>query len=128
VKVTDPAGRSWLIARRVLPWRRRLHKPDWAWDVPDFGGGDDLVSAIVLAITLPIAIILAVLLSELLLLLLLLPVVLALRIVFRRPWIVDVRPADAPRTVTHLERVVGWRAAGERVQELAKGIAVSGLS
>ena len=81
-----------------------------------------------LAIAVPLAILLTVFLGELLLLLVLaLPFVLVPRLVFRRPWTVEVRPAKDARQVAHAERVVGWHASGERVAQLAKAIRASVL-
>lgn len=119
MKVTDRSGQRWLIGRRILPWRRRLRMPDVS-GLGDLGGGDDILGVILLILAIPVLVVTAVFLSEVLLLLLLLPVVVLLRVAFKRPWIVDVRPAKDRRAVTHTEQVVGWRAAGERVQALAK--------
>lgn len=121
MKVTDRSGQKWLVGRRILPWRRRLPIPDLGGGIDvDLGGGGDLAGILALIIAIPVLVFAAVFLGEVLLLLLLLPFFVLLRIAFKRPWTVDVRPAADRRKVAHVERVVGWRAAGERAQALAK--------
>jgi hypothetical protein len=125
VKVTDPAGETWRVRRRILPWRRHRDLPgfpDWAGDLIDVP--DDPVSLILVAVILfPVVAVLVIVFGELLLLLLLLPLVLLLRIAFRRPWEIDVLRGDM---LVRTERVVGWRAAGERVQSIAAEVARGG--
>jgi hypothetical protein len=67
--------------------------------------------------------VLAILFSEFLLMLLLLAAALLLRILFKRPWVVEVRRNSEAR---HVELVRGWSAAGERVTAIADRIRAVG--
>lgn len=131
VKIVAPSGQKLRVHRRVLPWRRKVRKPEWEWldglDAFDLPGGDELgvVGAILLvvAIILALPIIVAALfvVGELAILLALLPLFLLARVAFKQPWIVEV---TAGRVVVHAEAVVGWKAAGARARALAKLIQV----
>ena len=120
MKFTARNGETWRVRRRVTPWRRRLRGHI---DVPDIGGGDDILGIIVLIIAIPFLVIAAIALSEFLLLLLLIPVYVMIRIAFRRPWYIDVSRGD-DHVAT--ESVIGWRAAGERVREAGRFIEANG--
>jgi hypothetical protein len=123
VKVVDPAGETWRVKRRWLPWRRRVR------DVPDVPvdgwsiGGDDLLSAVVLVIVgvvlLPLIIVFAVMLAELLLLLLLLPVWLAVRALFGGAWPIEVWRGKA---LLGTESVKGWGPSRVRMHDIAEAI------
>lgn len=150
VTVSDPAGRNWRVEVRWLPWaprwrgprRRRKEKDpgdsrwyDWldigepfAWFDEGLGG---FVTAIVLMVLLVIAILFVlpafIFLVELLIIVLVVLGAVVIRILFRRPWIVDAFPADDKRA--HLVwKVVGTSRAKEAVdlvaQQLAAGIEV----
>jgi hypothetical protein len=79
--------------------------------------------SLVLAIVVPVALVLAILFSELLLMLLLLPIALMLRVLFKRPWVVEVRRNGK---LDHVELVRGWTAAGDRVPVIADRIRAVG--
>jgi len=124
VKIVTPAGETYRVHRRVLPWRRRIReKPDWdlasSFDVPDvdhLGVVGAILLVIGIIIALPIIVLAFLVVGELLLLLLLLPLFVLARVAFRKPWIVEV---TRKRKVVHAEAVVGWGAAGERARMLA---------
>jgi len=124
VKIVTPAGETYRVHRRVLPWRRRIReKPDWdlasSFDVPDvdhLGVLGAILLVIGIIIALPIIVLAFLVVGELLLLLLLLPLFVLARVAFRKPWIVEV---TRKRKVVHAEAVVGWGAAGERARMLA---------
>lgn len=123
MKVTDPAGRTWRVSRRWLPWRRRS-KLDMGYDVPSIGGlGDDPISMIIglvlLVLVIPILILAIIVTLELLLLLLLLPFVILGRVVFGREWRVEVREGwtpvwDAPAG--------SWSESGRAITGVADGL------
>jgi hypothetical protein len=123
VKVEDPAGETWRIKRRWLPWRRKVR------DVPDvpvdgfFAGGDDLLSGvvavIVIALLLPVIFIVAVMLAEVLLLLLLLPLWIIVRAVLGGAWPIEVWRG---KTLVGTESVKGWGPSGIRLHDIAEGI------
>ncbi len=119
MRVRDLQGRRWSVRRRWLPWRRRLRDVGGP-DVPDVGGVDDPISAVLvvvlLVIALPFVVALVVLLAEVLLLLLLLPLFVLLRVVLRRPWVIEVIDPSGSYTA---EPMVGWRASRRRIDELA---------
>lgn len=123
MKVEDPAGDTWRIKRRWLPWRRKVR------DVPDvpvdgfFAGGDDPIGAIFAAIglvlLLPVIIILAVMLAEVLLLLLLLPLWLAARALLGGRWPIEVWHGKA---LVGTESVKGWGPSRVRMHDIAEAI------
>lgn len=124
MKIVTPAGETYRVHRRVLPWRRRIReKPDWdlasSFDVPDvdhLGVLGAILLVIGIIIALPIIVLALLVVGELLLLLLLLPLFVLARVAFKKPWIVEV---TRKRKVVHAEAVVGWGAAGERARVLA---------
>jgi hypothetical protein len=69
---------------------------------------------------LPVLVVVLGVVLELAVLLLLLPVAVGVRVALRRPWTVQVLGPD--RSVRHSERVVGWRASGCRIRELAEDV------
>jgi hypothetical protein len=123
VKVEDPAGETWRIKRRWLPWRRKVR------DVPDapvdglFVGGDDPLSAILAVVVgvllLPVIIVFAVMLAEFLLLLLLLPLWLTVRALFGGTWPIEVWRG---KTLVGTESVKGWGPSGIRMHDIAEGV------
>ncbi|MFI7588419.1 hypothetical protein ACIB24_15220 [Spongisporangium articulatum] len=128
----DPAGRTWRIRRRWLPWRRRIRDvPDYGIDLPSVDLGDDPISAvigvvllvIVTILVLPFLVVFAGLLLELGLLLALLPLAVLARIALRRPWTIEVfgpgRRFLIRGPLQHEERVVGWRASSRKIHEYA---------
>jgi hypothetical protein len=123
VRVTTDDGRELRVGRRWLPWQPRPREFDGPADVSDVIGGDDLagialsiVLALVLSLLAPLLMVLLVLTGEILLVLLLAPLAVAVRVLLRRPWLVEVREG---RTLLHAEKVVGWRASGDRILEIA---------
>jgi len=127
VKVEDPAGETWRIKRRWLPWRPRKRSPDALADVADVGdlGGDFVVGLIIFVVVLgvlvflPIVFVLAIFVAELFVLLLLLPVFILLRAGFVARW-----PTEAWRgdSLIHAEAVRGWGRSRQRMQEIVDGI------
>jgi hypothetical protein len=124
VKIVTPAGETFRVHRRVLPWRRKIReKPEWdfldALDVPDvdhLGVLGAILLVIGIVIALPVVILALLVVGEVLLLLLLLPLFVLARVALKKPWIVEV---TRRRKVVHAEAVVGWGAAGKRVRALA---------
>ena len=124
MKTTTPAGETFRVRRRVLPWRRRLRKvPDWDFggfgipDVDHLGVLGAILLVIGILIALPIIILALLVVGEVFLLLLLLPLFVLARVAFKQPWVVEVTHY---RTLVHAESVVGWGAAGERARALAE--------
>jgi hypothetical protein len=129
---TSPDGRKWTLGRHWMPRRRRLGRADPGDAMPDFlsfDSADDLgvLGAILLAaVALVVAIVLALLLFnvvaiaiELLILIVLLVAGVVGRVVFRRPWTVFAKSGST----LHTRPVVGWRASGRAIDELAERIA-----
>ncbi|MCW2769837.1 MAG: hypothetical protein JWR27_1270 [Aeromicrobium sp.] len=125
--VTDPAGETWRIKRRWLPWRLRRRDPE---DFIDFPGGGDLgddlliglaifIGLIVLAVALPVVLVLAVLVTELLLVLLLLPLFIVLRAGYVARWPIEVWRGDR---LVHTEAVRGWSVSRRRMVELSEDL------
>jgi hypothetical protein len=117
--VTAPDGRRWTVRRLWLPRMRRRRSDGgdpgpWGFDGPVGDIGD--VSAAALAVVV-LAILVLVFLPYVffLLELVVLPLVFAYRILLRKPWTVEAR-GDGER---NRWRVVGWRRAGEVVDEIA---------
>lgn len=123
-----PDGARWRVGRRWLPWKPRLRKPedlpvDGALEV--FGFLDELPvvvavigAVVVVAFVLFVAIPLLLALAELVLLALLLGLGAFVRVVLRRPWIVDAVRVD--RTERLSWKVVGWRRSGEVAAAVAQ--------
>ena len=129
MKVRTPAGQTWRVGRRWLPWRRRLKGS--LDSVPDLGIGtlgDDPVSAIigiiVLVIALPFLVLAFVAGVEFLLVLLLLPFAVLGRVVFGRHWTVVARRGWTP----WWEEPAGdWQQSGVRIHEIADAIRRGGV-
>jgi hypothetical protein len=127
MRVRDLDGRTWRVGRRWLPWRRRIRDAP-AIDPTNFGDlGDDPLSIAVLLLlgvvamfVLPLLLLVIGVILELSLLVAFLPVVILFRVALRRPWVVNV--VDPDGKISHVERVVGWRASGARVAVLAAGL------
>ena len=123
MRVTTDDGRQLVVGRRWLPWRPRPRELDGPAEFFDVVGGDDLagialsiVLAMVLSLLAPLLLVVLVLTGELLLVLLLAPLAVGVRVLLRRPWLVEVRHGG---TLLHAEKVVGWRASGDRILEIA---------
>jgi hypothetical protein len=105
--------------------RRRPRRSERFSEWSDLGEGcffdlDDLLIFVALAVALVVLVLLVVplllVVVDLLFLLLLLLLGVAARIVFRRPWVVEATDSGPLR---HTWRIVGWRASGEKVDEIA---------
>jgi hypothetical protein len=123
VKVQTPAGKTYRIQRRWLPWRRRTRSEALDW-LPDFPGGnldfdDDFGLVIVALLLVPFLVILAFVVGELLLLLLLFPFFVLARSVFGTPWIIEV---TLKGKVVQVEAVQGWAASSKRIEGLAAAL------
>jgi len=119
VKVTDPAGDTWRVRRRWLPWRRRVKDVDLAPvdGVPDLDG---VALVILAALLLPLVVFFALVVAEIFLLLMLVPVVALVRAVVLRRWPIAVR-----REKSHVwdESVRGWRGSRDRMRAIADAVA-----
>ncbi|MGD9795829.1 MAG: hypothetical protein AB7V43_20370 [Acidimicrobiia bacterium] len=146
MKVTDPRGTEWTIARRWLPryegrglrerWRQHARRrssrerssdSSW-WDLLNVGDVGDSLSGFLIAI--------AVIIAALLLIFFGLPLLLALfdvvvvivmavvgvisRVVFRRPWSIDARSSTGERRSIE---VVGLREGRRAIASLRDDIA-----
>jgi hypothetical protein len=123
VKVRDPAGQTWRVTRRWVPWRRRLKGSlDAMPDLP-VGLGDDPVSAVIgivfLVILLPFLLLALVAGLELLLLLLVLPFAALGRIALGRHWTVEARRGF---TIWWEAEAGSWQASGLRIHDVAASI------
>ncbi len=94
-------------------------------DVLTWPDGDDPISLVLAGIGLLILMVVLALLGipllvallELLFLALLIAVALVARVAFRRPWAVQAQADDG---TSHWWRVVGWRASGRKIEEVAQ--------
>lgn len=135
--VVAPDGREWNVGIRWLPRRpkwvgwgfgraRRAKSSEW-WhvlDIPD-GGGDSLPivlivvgAIIVLALAWLVVFPVLIFLVDLLLVVLIAAGAVAVRMLFRRPWIVQAVSGDATKEWP----VVGWRASSQRAVAIAHRI------
>lgn len=127
--VSTPDGGRWRVGRRWVPWRFRLRTSTAGLD--DLGAADlplELAGAVggpFVAIGVVIAILAAALVAvpvflavvELTILAVLVAGGVVVRLLLRRPWIVDVQRLDAYDGGSW--EVVGWRRSGELVTALA---------
>jgi len=137
--VTTPSGETWRVRRLWVPrmrgetlWsrvKRRIRRSRRVSEWSDLGEGcvfdlDDLLILVALVVALVVLVFLVVplllVVVDLLFLLLLLLLGVAARIVFRRPWVVEATDSGPLR---HTWRIVGWRASGEKVDEIANLLA-----
>lgn len=126
MKVKDPAGQTWRVTRRWVPWRRRLKDLDYSDigpSLPDLGGMDDPISivigVVVVVLCLPIIVLGIIAASEFFLLLALLPFAVLARALFGKKWTVEARRGfeivwDAPAG--------DWQASSLRIHEVADAI------
>lgn len=154
VGVRDPHGRQWKVSVRMLPWslqwrgplRRSKERPSeesdgevragrW-YDWLDFSESlsflDDSLGGFVMVIFGIVAVVIAILfvlpafifLAEVLIVALLVVGAIAIRVLFRRPWLVDAVADDGTRWSW---KVVGYNRSRAVVDELAgllqKGVA-----
>jgi hypothetical protein len=127
MKIAAQGGDTFRVHRRWLPWQPRtrdLNPADASpWDIPDLDGELPVLAVVLVAVAvvilLPVILIGLLMLGEVLVLLLLLPVFVLARVAFGKPWIVEVVEG---RRIVYAEPVVGWRAAGNRMRELAAEI------
>ncbi|MFC6695773.1 hypothetical protein [Nocardioides daphniae] len=126
---TAPAGTSYSVTRRWLPWRRKAKDLDMTGDFPggDFGGADDLLGVVLVVVLvlllLPILAFALVVALEVMLLLLLLPFYVVARMVLGVHWEIEVRlRTGLIWPVVHTEKVPGWGESGLRINELATEI------
>jgi hypothetical protein len=122
VKAAARDGRTIDVRRRWLPWKPRLREADAGVDASGFDlGVDDLAGvAVVLVVFLlvlifPVVVAVALLAGEVLVLLLLIPLFLLARVVPVLPWTVEARHEG---TLVGVEKVRGWRASKQRIQEI----------
>ncbi len=127
--VTTPDGGRWRVGRRWIPWRFRLRKPksplddlggvDVPLELADAVGGPFVIVGVVIAVLVAALTAVPVLLAvvELTILAVLIAGGVVVRILLRRPWIVDVERLDLNDAGSW--EVVGWRRSGELVAALA---------
>jgi hypothetical protein len=132
--VLAPDGRMWKVGRQWLPFRVRLRRerelpdPSWAgnlFDLADLSLGGILVGlsiAILGAVLLLIVWPLVALAIEVAIVLIVFLVALAGRLVLRRPWRIVAR-SRSPVRATLAWHVVGWRASGRVIEEVADSLA-----
>lgn len=145
VTVSALDGRRWRVEVRWLPWAPRWRGPrpkskkrddadvrwyDWIDLAEPLAWFDDGLAGFVTAIVFVMLLVMAVLLVlpafiflvELLIVVLVLMAAVVLRVVFRRPWILDAFPLDDPSA--HLVwKVVGAGRARETVDTIAEQLA-----
>lgn len=122
MKVKDPAGQTWRVSRRWVPWRRRLKGAlDAAPDLPTLG--DDPISSIIgvlfLILMLPLLLIVLVAGLEFLLLLLVLPFAILGRIVFGAHWTIEARQGWHP---SWEESAGDWAQSRQAIRDVAAAI------
>ena len=123
--VLDPAGVTWSVRRRWLPWRPRRKMPDdWGFGDSSSADGDDIISIVLnilmLVLLIPALVLALLVAAEFLLLLLLLPLWVLARSLFGTPWIIVVR---RDHTIVAEEAVRGWEATSRRIDHLKSVIA-----
>jgi hypothetical protein len=140
--VVDGTGKRWVVRRRWAlrlgaetlfgRFRRRVRgtgrRAGRLTDGLDVGDGCIDIEAVLIVIVVIAVVLVAVFfvipllvaLIDLLVLLLLTVVGVLARVVFRRPWTVEARGEDG---VLYHWKVVGWRASGERRDEIAEMLA-----
>lgn len=126
MKIVGADGATWKVSHRVLPRRpslRRAMELDPSGLASEVIGNYSAILGLVATFLLPVVFVLMILSGEVLLMLLLLPVALLLRIVFNRPWVVEVRRNGE---LDHIELVRGWTAAERRVAAIADRIRAVG--
>jgi hypothetical protein len=134
--VTTPTDETWRVRRLWVPrmrgetlwsrvWRKIRPAGRRLGDVADAGDGCfiDIEEVVIILVIIVAVVLLAfvvvpllLVLLDVLILLLLLVLGLAARVLFRRPWVVEATGAGPYR---HTWRVVGWRASGEKVDDVA---------
>lgn len=121
MKIKTPAGETFRIHRRWLPWRRRIETTDGlSGDVSDLTDLDDPIALVIAAIlAIPLLATLAFVIGEVILLLLLLPFFVLARSVFGTPWIIEV---THQRELVHAEQAQGWGASRDLIERLAASI------
>ena len=127
----------WKVGRQWLPYRVRLRRerelpdaPDASWlgdlfDFADFSLGGILVGlALAILVVLLFLVVwpLVALAIEIVLVIIVFLVALAGRLVFRRPWRIVARTRGSIRS-TLAWHVVGWRASGRVIDEVADALA-----
>lgn len=118
--VQDPAGETWRVRRRWLPWRPRLREGafDLGAQVGDVADGP-LVLFLLGLVLIPVVVVLAVFVAEIALVLLVLLVLTLARSIFIGRWPIEI---SRGRVLVHAESVRGWSDSGRRMQELADRI------
>ena len=120
MKVHTPGGETVVVRRQWLPWRQHVRSDAAELGSMDFGGGDDLVSAIViglvLAILAPFIAVLLFAVGEFLLLLALLPLFIAARLGWAMTWTVLVTKDGE---VLGTRKATGWTDSGVLIHDLA---------
>ena len=138
LEVQAPDGSLWTIKRVWIPFRPRWRakKPEGSLDALD---GADVVSSlddplgcgIAIAIAIAVVVIgfigwvfvlpVLIFLGEVVLLLLAVVLGIVARVLFRRPWTIEVRKRSARAEPVRVP-AVGWRGSRERIEELANEI------
>ena len=135
-QVTAPDGREWKVGRQWMPrWvrlrPRRKKKDGSGWDILDASTYSDDLGGILVGLAL-VAIVFVVLFVlfpvvaialELLLLIVLFIAGLFARVALRKPWHVLAQTGEA----AYRWPVKGWRASGERVDEVADQLAAGSM-
>jgi hypothetical protein len=135
--VLAPDGRMWKVGRQWLPFRVRLRRerevpelgePSWGFNLDafaDFSLGGILfglavaiLGALLLVVVWPVV----ALALEIVILVVVFLVALAGRLVLRRPWRIVARTRGSARS-TLAWHVVGWRASGRVIEEVADALA-----
>ena len=84
MKVKDPAGQTWRVTRRWVPWRRRAQNIDTSGAFGSVDLDDGLIFGIILFLFAPVILLALLVAAEFFLLLLLLPVAVLARVAFGR--------------------------------------------
>ena len=121
VKVVDPAGETWRIKRRWLPWRPRLR--DGAFElgthVIDAADGFPFLLFLLGLVLIPVAVALAVFVAEIALALLVVSILTFGRAIFIGRWPIEVFRG---RALVHVDAARGWADSGRRMGEIVDGI------
>ena len=126
----DPSGQEWKVGRQWMPRRVRIRPDRDIADLSDLLLFDDL-GGFAIGIVIAVALLLFVFVLfpivaialELILLAVLLLAGLFARLVLRKPWHVLARTGEA----AYRWPVKGWRASGERVDQVADALAAGSM-
>lgn len=121
MQVIDPAGETWRVKRRWLPWRPRLREGSFDLGTNLVGVADEgpILVFLLALVLIPVAVVLAVFLAEIAILLLLIPLFTLVRAMWVRGWPIEVWHG---KQLEGVEEIRGWADSRARLLEVAESI------